>query len=696
MYSNTSKPLIGMLRQFEKPNTMVKAAALSAAMLDCEFFFFNPEDVDIHNKKINGLFLKNGEWKKSITRFPDVIDNSPPRRASREVYKELEKTIPFTMHRIGNKDFVSKRLMSDKKYDGLVIPYKELRSINDVFEMLQSNTSIIIKPTGGNRGQGIIYAEKKNSKFSVKTLDNIKIYDADEFEKYIEELAERKFIVQSYISSVTKSNLPFDIRIHVRRGDDGNWTNVKIYPRIGSGKSVESNLSQGGSLAQIVPFLKYNFTESWKEILAELRTLGKKFPVYFQEGYDYQLDALGLDIGIDEKGKLWLFEVNSFPGSTMFELEAQEVAMKYAKYLALRQENPTTEIQILNNENKKPVIAMLSPAKGISKLKSACVAAASMYDCEFFYFTPDDIDYKEKIIQGKTYINHKWETKEYSYIQDIDVVYDRIRLVGRKKYKKVYDTLNHIPLTHKSFGGTLNKIEVYDKFKLEGTLEDHIVPYTHYKDVDSVVNFIEEHKKIIIKPQVGLMGNGLYYIEKNEGIYEVINKNAELKFNKAEFKLWLAKTADAEPYVVQKYIYTRTKDDAPFDVRVHMMRNDKNKWEFIVILPRVGIGYEKITAMSEGGYISQWAGFIKRNYGEEMYSAINRQMRYISKEFTNKFEEIYNTEISEIGIDFAIDENGHVFMLELNLRRPGFLYYEFDVAKRAIGYARYLYENKDH
>lgn len=63
MKNTRKKPLIGMLRHFENPNTMAKAAALSAEMLDCDFFFFNPKDVDINHKNINGLFLKNGsEW----------------------------------------------------------------------------------------------------------------------------------------------------------------------------------------------------------------------------------------------------------------------------------------------------------------------------------------------------------------------------------------------------------------------------------------------------------------------------------------------------------------------------------------------------------------------------------------------------------------------------------------------------------
>ena len=96
--------------------------------------------------------------------------------------------------------------------------------------------------------------------------------------------------------------------------------------------------------------------------------------------------------------------------------------------------------------------------------------------------------------------------------------------------------------------------------------------------------------------------------------------------------------------------------------------------------------------MKLGGYTGLWEGFIKRNYGDENYETINKKMRWLSRRFTDLFEKLFKTKISEIGIDFAIDENGHIYLLELNLRRPGFLYYEFDVAKRAIGYAKYLSE----
>ena len=92
-----------------------------------------------------------------------------------------------------------------------------------------------------------------------------------------------------------------------------------------------------------------------------------------------------------------------------------------------------------------------------------------------------------------------------------------------EKYKKIY-ALSHIPLTHNAFGGSLNKIEVYDKFKEEGSLAEYIIPYIYYQNTNETIKFIKKYKKIIIKPQIGLMGNDLYYIELSDKTTELYIK----------------------------------------------------------------------------------------------------------------------------------------------------------------------------
>lgn len=523
--------------------------------------------------------------------------------------------------------------------------------------------------------------------------------DESEIASYLEQYVAKKYIVQPYIQSRTEEGLPFDIRIHVRRGKDGQWMPVKVYPRIGRGDGITSNLSQGGSIAQLKPFLKRQFMQNSIKIEKELNKLAVEFPTYFQRAYDKPLAALGLDIGIDEKGKLWLFEVNPYPGSTMFELESQQVAMGYAKYIAIstKKEQPVQnevyrDLHIVQKAGNKKVIGMFSPVKTVSKLKSGCVAAAALYECEFFYFTSKDINYEDMEVTGRTYRDGEWGKKVYCYKTGIDAIYDRVRLVGMRKCEKVYKALAHIPTTHTRTGTSLNKLLVYDKFIKEGSLKKYLIPYEHYKNADVALQFLEKHKELIIKPDVGLGGANLYYISKQADTIKVVRKASELKFTAEEFKEWIEKTVGTTPYVVQKYIDTRTVEEQPFDIRVHMMRNYKNTWDFVAVYPRVGVDFEKITPMFEGGYMARWQAFVERNFGQEKYKEINKQMRSISRKMIKVFEKEFQQNISELGIDLAISKEGEIYLLELNLHRPGISYYEFDVAKRAIGYAKHLAE----
>lgn len=267
--------------------------------------------------------------------FPDVIDNSPSKKSSKNIYQQLEKRIPLTMRRIGNKDIISKRLLREKRYHHLIIPFQEIQTKKDVYNFLDRYELVIIKPRGGNRGRNIYFAEREDGKYVAKQNNDVFSLNNEEF---INSIVDGNYVVQKYINSTTKKGNAFDVRIHIRRGERGQWKVVKIYPRIGAEDSYTSNVSQGGSIAAIIPFLKAQFPLNYKQIKQQLDNLAKEFPVYFQKAYTKPVDAIGLDLGIDKKGEIWLFEVNSYPGSTSFELESQTEAMSYAKYLAQNKE----------------------------------------------------------------------------------------------------------------------------------------------------------------------------------------------------------------------------------------------------------------------------------------------------------------------------------------------------------------------
>lgn len=327
---------VGMLRKYKEPNTVVLAAALAAKYYNMDFFFFNLEDVDFKREKIIGKFYIDGIWLKKETEFPDVIDNSPYKSSNKNAYEKLQSIVPFTTRRIGNKIFTYNKIKEDGVYQDLLIPTKKVQSIHDIPEYLNKYQKIIIKPEGGNRGRGICFIENKGESCIIIYNKKEIVTEMDELSSFIEKNnMTNGYILQPYIKSVTKDNLPFDIRIHVRRDINAEWKVAKIYPRIGTSDGITSNISQGGYIGKLDVFLKRNIGNEYLQIKENLYKFATEFPEIFQAGYNFKIDALGIDIGIDENGKMWIFEVNSYPGSTFFELESQILSMGYAKYLAI-------------------------------------------------------------------------------------------------------------------------------------------------------------------------------------------------------------------------------------------------------------------------------------------------------------------------------------------------------------------------
>ena len=317
---------IGFLRFDQNPTMKVRAIAYICYYHGVDFFYFQPEDVDFENKKINGRFLVNDKWEYKLTDFPDLIDNAPSNMKYREFYKKITHYIPMMCFRIGNKQYVHDLLEKDGKYSNILIKTEEVTTFIKFNEFLESVKKVILKPIGGNMGRNITKISSNQDQYLVETDNELKVIN--DLEIWFNEQDLNNYILQEYVPSVTKNNLPFDIRIHVRRGLNKRWSVVKIYPRIGINQNVTSNISQGGSISKLVSFLKNNYN-NYQGIQDNLNGFAKEFPAYFQKFYDYDLDALGIDIGLDVDGNLKLFEINTYPGSNFLDIEDSIVRVNY-------------------------------------------------------------------------------------------------------------------------------------------------------------------------------------------------------------------------------------------------------------------------------------------------------------------------------------------------------------------------------
>ncbi|MEH7492898.1 YheC/YheD family protein [Neobacillus niacini] len=372
--------LIGMLHHRKDPNTVIKSYAYAVVAMaeGADFIYFTPKSVNFDNQTIEGYEYKNGSWQERITPFPDVIYNtgSPEKlEVSKDIINQLKETIPFTTVSLGNKWTINERLIKGKEFSKYLIPAKVLKEWNDLTEFLNLYTDVVVKPMDGRKGQGIYFIKTCDKGFIVNKDSQDKTYTKNELKEFFYTLLEENtYIVQPYIISKTKSGLAFDFRLHAQKNREGKWVITTIYPRIASDCTIVTNINNGGYTNYLLPFLNQEFSEEEAYnikrtleyfTLALARHLDELQMLEFSE----VIDEIGIDVGLDENQKLWIYEVNWRPGcppAFYLELDVVRNTIQYALYLANNHDKVKQNIRQFKKRDmekrKVPIIAVTGSA----------------------------------------------------------------------------------------------------------------------------------------------------------------------------------------------------------------------------------------------------------------------------------------------------------------------------------------------
>lgn len=334
--------LIGMLHHRADPNNVKKAYAYAAVAKaeGVDFFYFTPGKVNIEQEKILGKAYENGQWIEKEFPFPDAIYNAsaPVSEKAEQIVDYLNDRIPFTSHSIGDKLSVYKRIKRAKEFEQYLIPFYELTDEQVFFDMMKQYEKVILKPKTGHQGSGIVFIEKDGNHYRINEAGIISTRKEKQLLDLLsDKIEEQDYVVQQFITSQTKTGHVFDFRLHVQKNGEGKWVITSIYPRIGRLGTITSNMGSGGYSTYLDVFLQTEFDNYWYDIQRYIEYFALSFSNHFDSLYDHVLDELGIDVGIDEDQKLWLFEVNWRPGPPNIyrvELDVAKNTILYAKYLA--------------------------------------------------------------------------------------------------------------------------------------------------------------------------------------------------------------------------------------------------------------------------------------------------------------------------------------------------------------------------
>lgn len=299
------------------------------------FYYFTARGVDFERKIIKGKHYVNGRWQSSEFPFPDVIMNVAYPRSEKqlEIYNRLLKKIPFTSYSVGNKMNVYEKIRKGRTFADYLIPYKVIETAEDVLKYLDKYKKVIVKPVKGKHGNNVYFIESMYQYYLIidekKTVNGRKSALIDLINELI---GEDKYLVQKYIECKRKSGESYDIRLLLHKDGKGEWE-VDIYPKLGTKDKIITNVSKGGQVTILRNFLKNEFGDSYKDMENYLVVFALQFAKHFESLYNHDFSELGIDIGLDENKKIWIYEVNWHPGQIFIESRWARNAVLYALYV---------------------------------------------------------------------------------------------------------------------------------------------------------------------------------------------------------------------------------------------------------------------------------------------------------------------------------------------------------------------------
>ena len=112
------------------------------------------------------------------------------------------------------------------------------------------------------------------------------------------------------------------------------------------------NINNGGFTNYLDPFLQQEFKEEAFNIRRMLEHFSLSLANHLDQiqmvKYGEVIDEIGIDIGLDENLKIWIYEVNWRPGcppAFYLELDVVVHSIQYAKFIAENQRKIKNEIR---------------------------------------------------------------------------------------------------------------------------------------------------------------------------------------------------------------------------------------------------------------------------------------------------------------------------------------------------------------
>lgn len=221
-----------------------------------------------------------------------------------------------------------------------------------------------------------------------------------------------------------------------------------------------------------------------------------------------------------------------------------------------------------------------------------------------------------------------------------------------------------------------NKWESHQWLSCFEAVKEYLPDTVLYKHPIDVRKFLKQHKSAYIKPIYGSQGMGILKIDTIGDQfmlhYSKKDDNSEQYINiQREFNEFLRRNLRSEKYIIQRTLTLTSSEERTIDFRLILVKDGNGQWNDIGLIARHGVKGNITSNVSTGGSAEKAEITFKNVFhlSDDEASNLRNKMSIIGKEAALGLEKS-GISCGNLGIDMAIDVEGHIWIIEINNINP--------------------------
>lgn len=219
--------------------------------------------------------------------------------------------------------------------------------------------------------------------------------------------------------------------------------------------------------------------------------------------------------------------------------------------------------------------------------------------------------------------------------------------------------------------GLGNKWTIQNHLLASPILVPHLLPTKPMGSADEAIAYARTHEAIMIKPINGKGGVGILKLGCNGSTFSLYeNGKPARRGGPNTIRAALHRTERKGGHLLQRWIDIRNPKGRVFDVRVLMQKNGTGQWETSGMAVREGPVNSITSNLKSGGRAHEVGAYLHRLFPPDKAGALMDKLCELSVHLPPYLEARCSKRLADLGLDFAIDRSGCLWLLEVNIK-PG-------------------------